>query len=190
MNLELATLVQQARAGDHAAFERLLRRTARLVYAHIAASVRDRHRAEDLTQETFVRAWKAIGTLEDASGLNAWLLAIARNVVIDAGKSRNRAKRGGATTARVGVREQALEVADEATSGPREMAERAEDRDRILALLEELPEDYRRVLRMRYLGGAGYEDIRQALNLSDGALRGLLARGMAMIRERMGVRRD
>lgn len=41
------------------------------------------------------------------------------------------------------------------------------------------------MLMMRYLGGAGYEEIRRGLGLSDGALRGLLARGMAMMRERM-----
>jgi RNA polymerase sigma-70 factor (ECF subfamily) len=61
----------------------------------------------------------------------------------------------------------------------------AEERGRVVEVLGGLPEEYRRVLMMRYLGGAGYEEIRRGLGLSDGALRGLLARGMAMMRERM-----
>ena len=57
-------------------------------------------------------------------------------------------------------------------------------------MLEELPEEYRRVLSMRYLAGADYAVIREQLGLSDGALRGLLNRGMALLRERMGRSRE
>jgi DNA-directed RNA polymerase specialized sigma24 family protein len=54
-----------------------------------------------------------------------------------------------------------------------------------LRLLAELPEEYRQVLALRYLGGADYQAIRERLGLTDGALRGLLTRGMALLRERM-----
>src|SRR5438067_445676 len=59
----LAALAVRAQSGDRKAFELLVHHTARLVYAHIVASVRDRQKAEDLTQETFVAAWKGIGSL-------------------------------------------------------------------------------------------------------------------------------
>jgi RNA polymerase sigma-70 factor (ECF subfamily) len=182
MEGELPLLVARARRGDRAAFERMVRLTVRLVYAQVAAAVRDRGRAEDLTQETFVRAWKGIGTVTEEAGFVSWLLTVARNVVVDAGKSEGRAKRGGGKAVGRGA---ALEVVEEGGVGPGEAAELAEERGRVVEVLGGLPEEYRRVLMMRYLGGAGYEEIRRGLGLSDGALRGLLARGMAMMRERM-----
>ena len=56
----LAALAARAQSGDRKAFELLVHHTARLVYAHIVATVRDRQKAEDLTQDTFVSAWKGM----------------------------------------------------------------------------------------------------------------------------------
>ena len=185
---ELATLVRRAQHGERPAFETLVRHTARLVYAQIVSSVRDRQLAEDLTQESFVRAWKSLHALTDPAGFTTWLLTIARNVTIDAAKNRQRLKRGaGHPAAHALDRTHALEAAEEGTAGPRELAEQSEERQRVLEILEDLPDEYRRVLRMRYLGGAPYDQIQFALGLSDGALRGLLARGMALMRERLGI---
>jgi RNA polymerase sigma-70 factor (ECF subfamily) len=149
-----------------------------MVYAQIVARVRDRQKAEDLTQETYIAAWKALANVREAAGFNSWLLTIARNTTLDAIKFENRKKRQSATG------EAADDVADDAPSPP-ETAESVESGNRALQLLKELPEDYRQPLMLRYLGGADYETIRRQLNLSDGALRGLLNRGMAMLRERM-----
>jgi RNA polymerase sigma-70 factor (ECF subfamily) len=173
-------MVKRAREGDRGAFEAIVRRSAGMVYAQIVASVRDRQRAEDLTQETFIAAWKAIATFKDAGGFNSWLLTIARNTTLDAIKFEGRRKRGGGSA----MGEAADEVADDGPS-PREQLESVEAARRAMELLEELPEDYRRPLMLRYLGGADYETIREQLAISDGALRGLLNRGMAMLRERM-----
>src|SRR6476646_1899448 len=71
---ELSALVVRARGGDRLAFERIVHATARVVYAQVVASVRDRQKAEDLTQETFVAAWRAIGTVESPGGFVGWLL--------------------------------------------------------------------------------------------------------------------
>ena len=75
---DLPVLVAKAQKGDAAAFETIVRGTARLVYAQIVASVRDRQKAEDLTQETFLAAWKAIATVKSLSGFTSWLLVLAR----------------------------------------------------------------------------------------------------------------
>lgn len=140
MEGELALLVARARRGDRAAFERVVRLTVRVVYAQVVAAVRDRGRAEDLTQETFVRAWKGIGTVNEEAGFLSWLLTVARNVVLDAGKSEGRAKRGGSR--RAAGRGEALEVVDEGGVGPGQAAELAEERGRVVEVLEGLPEEY------------------------------------------------
>ena len=52
-------------------------------------------------------------------------------------------------------------------------------------MLKELPQEYRDVLSLRYLAGADYETIARQLAISNGSLRGLLSRGMKMLREKM-----
>ncbi len=69
--------------------------------------------------------------------------------------------------------------------GPVESAEREEERERTLAVLRSLPEEYRQVLMLRYIGGADYETIGRELAITNGSLRGLLNRGLALLRERM-----
>ena len=196
---DLANLVARARKGDRTAFEKIVHRTSRMVYAQIVASVRDRQRAEDLTQETFVSAWKGIGSVvlvgrsgeghgsgdgkSAAPGFVTWLLTVARNVTLDAIKFEGRKKRDAARQ----VGGSAAEELADATRTPQESAELTEAREHALRVLDELPDEYRRVLSLRYLAGADYETIRTQLELSDGALRGLLNRGMALMRERMGA---
>ena len=73
-------LAVRARDGDRAAFEELVRRTSRLVFARLFLETGDRHRAEDLTQETFLLAYKSVHRLREPKGFRPWLLAIAHSV--------------------------------------------------------------------------------------------------------------
>jgi RNA polymerase sigma-70 factor (ECF subfamily) len=68
---------------------------------------------------------------------------------------------------------------------PAELTQRREERERALAAVRELPEEYRQVVMLRYLGGADYETIARQLALSNGSLRGLLHRGMELLRSRL-----
>ena len=89
-------LVRNAQAGDRAAFEELVRRTSRLVYARLYLETGDRHWAEDLVQETWLLAYRALSQLHDPEDLRPWLLAIARNVLAEALRRQSRKKRHGA----------------------------------------------------------------------------------------------
>src|SRR5438874_13484728 len=86
-------LVRNARAGDRAAFEELVRRTSRLAFARLYLETGDTHLAEDLLQETLLRAYRSLRELADPRGFRAWLLRIAQNTAIDAARSRSRQKR-------------------------------------------------------------------------------------------------
>ncbi len=69
---------------------------------------------------------------------------------------------------------------------PAQDAERAELNEQVLAVLRSLPEDYRLPLTLRYVTGADYETIETQLGLSNGALRGLLQRGLKLFVRRLG----
>lgn len=172
-------LVMSSKRGDRAAFEELVRRTARLVFARIYLETGNAHRTEDLVQETFLLAWKSIGALADAKDFRAWLNSIAHRVVIDAARRDSRKKR-----TKAGERQELRLVTDHAPP-PDETAQNEEEKQRALSMLRSMPEEYRVPLMLRYLAGADYETIARQLALSNGSLRGLLQRGLKQLRDRL-----
>ena len=68
---------------------------------------------------------------------------------------------------------------------PAEEAERTEKRQQVLEVLRSLPEEYRSPVMLRYLTGADYETIEMQLGMSNGALRGMLHRGLKLLREKL-----
>lgn len=173
-------LVARARDGDRAAFEELVRRTSRLVFARLYLDTGRSDRAEDLLQETYLLAFRSLRRLTDPTVFRPWLLAIAHNVLIDDSRRASRLKRAAPPAAD-------LPLALLPSAGPRpdEMAQREELRARVLSVLRSLPEEYRLPLTLRYITGANYDDIGEQLGLTNGSLRGLLHRGLKMLRDRL-----
>jgi RNA polymerase sigma-70 factor (ECF subfamily) len=177
------TLVSRSQAGDRAAFEQLIRRTSKLLWAHLLPKCSgDRHRTEDLVQETLLSAWKKLDTLHDRRSFRPWLITIANYTLIDSARHESRKKR---RSFRLSHREDMVAEATTSADAPDESVAKVEERRRVLSVLESLPEEYRVPLSLRYLAGADYETIGKQLALSNGSLRGLLQRGMKMLRERM-----
>ena len=174
-------LVRSARDVDPAAFEELVRRTSRLLFARLYLETGDSHRADDLVQETLLVAYRSLRQLSDPRGFRAWLLSIAQNVVIDATRRDLRSKRAWPRPARSST----LNLVAGRSPGPDEQAEQSEMRAQVLAVLRSLPEEYRMPLTLRYIGGADYEMICTELGLSNGSLRGLLHRGLKMLRTKL-----
>jgi RNA polymerase sigma-70 factor (ECF subfamily) len=170
-------LVQRARDGDRAAFEELVRRTSRLVFARLYLETGDSHRAEDLLQETLLTAFRSLSGLADARGFRPWLLKIAQNAAIDAARRDLRKKR-------TAPFQTLTDVAAKAAR-PEDQIAREELREKVLAVLRSLPEEYRLPLTLRYIGGADYETICTQLGLTNGSLRGLLHRGLKLLRAKL-----
>jgi RNA polymerase sigma-70 factor, ECF subfamily len=174
-------LVRSAQDGDRAAFEELVRRTSRLVFARLYLETGDTHRAEDLLQETLLSAFRSLGQLADPKDFRRWLLKIAQNALLDAARRDSRQKRaaprlGGAT---------ALQTVAGKEASPEDQVVRDELRGQVLAILRSLPEEYRLPLTLRYIAGCDYESIQSQLGLSNGSLRGLLHRGLKVLRARL-----
>jgi RNA polymerase sigma-70 factor, ECF subfamily len=178
MESELS-LVERAQCGDHAAFEELVRRCSRLVFARLYLETGDTHQAEDLLQETLLIAYRTLGQLTQLDKFRAWLLRIAQNVAIDAGR-------------RLSVHKRAMEREvnkrrrdGESSPSPHEEIEQEELRQKVLMILRSMPEEYRLALTLHYLVGADHETIQMQMGLTNGALRGLLHRGMKQMRAEM-----
>jgi RNA polymerase sigma factor (sigma-70 family) len=174
-------LVVDAQRGNRPALEELVRRTSRLVYARLFVETGDAHQAEDLTQETYLQAVRCLKTLRKPSQFRAWLFTIADNALIDAARNRHRQKRAEPPRAPAEMLNQVAGNGD----SPADAAVAAEERTKILAVVRSLPEDYRLPVMLRYFGGADYETMEIQLGLSNGALRGMLHRGLKMLKEKL-----
>jgi RNA polymerase sigma-70 factor (ECF subfamily) len=177
-------LVVRSQNGDRAAFEQLVRRTSRLVYARLYLDTggSDPHRVEDLVQETFLTAWRSIGQVTDPAGFRTWLLSIARSVTLDSIRRDSRKKR---STSRSQALGDAAENLRDSADTPPQALEREESRRHVREMLASLPQEYAMPLTLRYIAGADYDTIGRQLGLSNGSLRGLLNRGMNKLREMM-----
>ena len=154
-------LVRKAQTGDRAAFGELVRRTSRLIYARLYLETGDRHFAEDLLQETWLLAYRALGRLTQAGSLRPWLLAIAQNVLAEAVRRQSRQKRTPPP------RDDSHVLTEVPCSAPTpcEDAERADTHDRMLAVLRSLPEEYRSALTLALPHRRRLRDDRNAARL-------------------------
>ncbi len=174
-------LVRSARSGDQSAFEELVRRTSRLVFARLYLETGDVHRTEDLLQETLLTAYRSLSKLAEPRAFRSWLLTIAQNVLTDTIRREQRRKRAAPPRASL----TALAYVEDKTPLPDEQIARSELRAQVLAVLRSLPEEYRLPLTLRYLAGADYETIQMQMGVTNGSLRGLLHRGLKLLRERL-----
>jgi RNA polymerase sigma-70 factor, ECF subfamily len=167
-------LVRSAQQGDRAAFEELVRRTSRLVFARLYLETGDTHQAEDLLQDTLLTAFRTLAQLDRPEKFRPWLLRIAQNQAIDAARRSARLKRTPTELRRAPP-----------PATPDEEAERGEMREKVLEILRSLPEEYQLPLTLRYLAGADHDEIQMQMGLTNGSLRGLLHRGLKMLRSEL-----
>src|SRR5690242_2001582 len=85
--------VARAASGDRSAFERLYRQNVNRVFSLCARMVSDRERAEELTQDVFVRAWDKLHLFRGESSFSTWLHRLTVNVVLNARKTEGRKDR-------------------------------------------------------------------------------------------------
>jgi RNA polymerase sigma-70 factor (ECF subfamily) len=159
-------LVARAKGGHRESFDALYRRFAKSVHSILLARVPAKD-SEDLTQEVFLAAHRALPTLRDESAIGPWLHAMARNLAADHMRRR--------------VRRVETDMPDLAAPP----SSNGELRDRVLAHIRSLPEAYRETLLMRLVDGLPGPDIAEATGLTEGSVRVNLHRGMELLRERL-----
>lgn len=172
-----ALLVRKAAAGDQRAFEELVTLHQGLACAVAYAACGDFHRSEELAQEAFISAWRHLGQLKDPTAFRSWLCGIVRNHV--AGEQRRRQGQDR-------LRDQ-LVAADEAdpTPSPAAQAAEADEVAFVLRQLHLLPEIYREPMVLFYRSGESVGFVAAQLEISEDLVRQRLARGRAMLSERM-----
>jgi RNA polymerase sigma-70 factor (ECF subfamily) len=164
-------LVRRAQARDTEAFERLYRKLVGRIYALALRMARDPQRAEELTQDVFVRVWERIGSFRGESKFTTWLHRLAVNVILQEGRARGRRE----------SREQLVADPGECLGRVhREMPGTRMDLERAIA---SLPDGARRVLVLRDIYGYKYDEIAQMQGVALGTVKAQIHRARRMVRE-------
>jgi RNA polymerase sigma-70 factor (ECF subfamily) len=169
--------LDRLRAGDAPAFEELVMTYQHRVFGVALRMLGSRAEAEEVAQEAFVRAHRALGEFRGDAKLSTWLYAITSRLCL------NRLASGERRLTRQG--EDALLRLSDAGPRPDAALERRELESALGRAIAELPEDRRIVVVLRDIEGLSYEEIAQVLELELGTVRSRLHRARADLKEKL-----
>jgi RNA polymerase sigma-70 factor (ECF subfamily) len=175
----LETPIARARRGDPDAFRQLFERYSRPVISFVYDMVGDRALAEDLTQETFVRAYRHLGSLREDAKFSTWLFSIAKNV------AREHLRSGERRASKVELDdEQVLELQDEGRTPVEGLLDK-ELNGVVRRALGALDEDKRTVFALKVFQQRSYEEIAEITGFSLPKVKTDLHRARAEMRRRI-----
>jgi RNA polymerase sigma-70 factor, ECF subfamily len=185
-----ASLVRRCLKDDPDAFRFLVERYQAEVYGLALRILGRAEDAEDLAQETFLRAFRALGRYDPTRPFGAWLHTIAARLCIDHHR-RNRAKFISLTQPEEGTagEERTIELEDPADR-PDEEVEKSELARRLDALVQELPPDSRTAILLRHQQDLPYEEIARVLGVPIGTVKARIHRARIMLKQKLLAQGD
>lgn len=169
-------LIARTRAGDDSAFQLIFERYSRPVISFIYDMVSERELAEELMQETFVRAYRNLSTLREDARLSTWLFGIAKNVAREALRSRQKLSR------KVELDDESVRELPDEGLAPDDFLVNQELNRVIRAALARLDEDKRMVFALKVFQQQSYEEIAAVTGFSIAKLKTDLHRARAEMR--------
>ena len=175
---EVRSLVERAQAGDREALEELYLIHFDRIYSYLHLSVGNRHDAEDLTTQTFLKMLEAIGRFRWQSGpFSAWLFRIAHNLAIDHFRARRR----------VQPEDEVPEPLGQEESSAEQQAMESIGQAGMLTLIERLSMEQRQVLTLKFLFGFANADVAGILDKTEGAVKSLQHRALASLQKHVSA---
>jgi RNA polymerase sigma-70 factor (ECF subfamily) len=166
-------LAGRLRQGERTAAEEFVDRYYERIYLFMRAVGHDRQISEDLTQETFLRAWYHIGQLRDGKALNGWLFRIAGNV----SRLHRRRHKDKGTAPLDGVEPPAGGTEGSQWAGQREQV------DHVRAAVARLPWKLRQAIVLHYMEQLTIAEAAEAAGIRQGTLKSRLNRGLEALRQ-------
>jgi RNA polymerase sigma-70 factor (ECF subfamily) len=166
------SLIEQCLAGDQLAWEQIVRQNWRKVFNVAYKFVGKHDEAEDLTQDIFLKIFKALASFDRRANFQTWIISISRNLCIDHYRSVRKERQ---TIARDVDSSELQPVAKE--RGPYAQAEHQDLRAQLRAALETLPLALRTAVVLRDLHELSYQEIADRLGLPEGTVKSRINRG-------------
>ncbi len=163
-------LIAQALRGSEAAYREIVERYQQPVLGLLLRIVRDRGLAEDLAQETFIKAFRALGSFQAGRKFSSWLFKIAHNSAIDALR-RRRLQTVPLETADPEAPDLLGTLPASGIDAPETLLRGRDLGEALAAAIGELRPDYRSVVQLRFVEGLAYEEISQVMDLPLGTVK-------------------
>lgn len=167
-----AELVRESLTGDSDAFAALVERHRRLIYALALQKVHDPADADDVAQETFIKAYRSLHTLRDPARFGSWLYGIALRGAMDW----------------LRLRGKSVSLANDLVPFAASIQDTEEVRELVEAVMNavgELSDAHRLVITLRYVHGLGAKEIAGQLGEARGAIRSRLFKAAQILRRRL-----
>ncbi|WP_242840261.1 RNA polymerase sigma factor [Agathobaculum desmolans] len=172
-------MLVKARRGELSAFEELVRKYEKRVYAVALRSSGSPEDAADITQEVFLRAWRSIETFRGDSGFSTWLFRITMNMCVD--HARHKQSQPQCQPLVIGEEDAERPIPDTAPT-PEEHLDNSELGRELAAALDAVSEEHRRIVLLRDVSGMSYTEIAEVLEISEGTVKSRLARARVALR--------
>ena len=180
MKNEDAQLINRFLSGDESAFTTLVKKYQKSIHALVWRKVGDFHIAEELTQDTFLKAYQKLGTLKNPNQLAGWLYVIADRLCIAWHRKQKSPMESLETTSGEEVEESSYRYYEDEQRGE---ASAEYQRGRVKHLLEKLPESERTVVTLHYLGEMTCKAISEFLGVSPNTVKSRLQRARNRLKE-------
>jgi RNA polymerase sigma-70 factor, ECF subfamily len=182
-----AMLVERAVSGDQKAFELLVIKYQRRIQRLIGRMVRDVDLVEDIAQETFIRAYRALAQFRGEAQFYTWLYRIAVNTAKKALMELKRDPTVSENSFKSGDDDETSPLENELTSSetPEAVLAGKEIAQMVNAAMEALPEELRQAITLREIEGLSYEEISEAMNCPIGTVRSRIFRAREAISARI-----
>jgi len=183
-SLDEEKLVRAAAAGDDGAFEKLVLAHQKQVYnlcLRMSGSADD---AYDLSQESFLKAWRALGQYQFEAGFSTWLFRLTSNVCIDFLRRRKRESHVSLTFSDDEEEGKEISLPDAAPLPEQTLLVR-ETREELMAAMQALPAEYRVILQLRVVESLPYDEIGRILDIPIGTVKSRLARARIQLRKNL-----
>ena len=173
---EMRALVARAQDGDREALEELYLLHFDRIYSYLHMSVGNRHDAEDLTTQTFLKMLEKIGSFKwQSAPFSAWLFRIAHNLAMDHFRSRRRWQ----------PEEEVPEPEGSAESSAEEEAMKMLSSESMFDLIERLSDEQRQVLILKFVFDFSNQEAATVLDKTEGAIKSLQHRALASLQKQM-----
>jgi RNA polymerase sigma-70 factor (ECF subfamily) len=177
-------LVARVRNGDSRAFDLLVRKYQHKIIGLISRYVHDWAECEDVAQEAFIRAYRAIGNFRGDSAFYTWLYKIAVNTAKNHLVATRRRPPAEDIDAETAVQfDSGMRLRDDAT--PEHELARHEIEQTVFATVEKLPEELRDAITLREVDGLSYEEIAERMGCPIGTVRSRIFRAREAIDEKL-----
>ena len=183
MELTDLAFVAKARLGDADAFRALVERHSRPLFRLAFRMTGNQHDAEDVVQESFLRAYRQLGKFDERASFGTWLYRIATNCSLDVMRSRKRrAKQEAGPEAAVSEMEDPVLSLPSGDPTPDRVAMSGEVRERVAEAMNQLSASERTAFVLRHFEGMRMEDISRVLGCQIGAAKHSVFRAVQKLR--------